>query len=161
MKIDAGFIGTENVLRNIKGAERKIGLAVARGLKKAGLLLQREAQLKVPVNFGILKASAFTRAEGEAVKTVVNVGFTAGYAIYVHENREIWPPGMRLKGQPRMGGSVDSAGRVRDTKGGQFRKGGRYWDPQGKAQPKFLEEPFREFGPTLRQVVGDEIKKIL
>ena len=28
---------------------------------------------------------------------VVAVGFTAAYALYVHENMEIWPPGMRLK----------------------------------------------------------------
>lgn len=65
------------------------------------------------------------------------VGYTAGYAIYVHENMEIWPPGMRLAGQPRPRGR------------------GYYWDPQGQAQPKFLEQPARELSAngTLRTII--------
>ena len=54
-------------------------------------------------------------------KTVV-VGFTAAYALYVHENME-----MKLKGKSRR-------------KPGK----GYYWDPQGIAGPKFLERPARE-----------------
>lgn len=53
-------------------------------------------------------------------KSVI-VGFTAAYALYVHENME-----MRLKGQPRPNNR------------------GFYWDPQGTAGPKFLEGPARE-----------------
>lgn len=66
-------------------------------------------------------AQAITDSEVSAV-----VGFTAAYALYVHENMEIWPPGMRLRGQPRPKGR------------------GYFWDPQGKAQPKFLEQPARQ-----------------
>jgi len=51
----------------------------------------------------------------------VVVGFTATYALYVHENME-----MKLKGLPRPKGR------------------GLYWDPQGIAGPKFLEGPARE-----------------
>lgn len=65
----------------------------------------------------------------------VIVGYTAKYAIYVHENMEIWPPGMRLKGVPRPKGQ------------------GRYWDPQGKAQPKFLEQPARDLKNELARIV--------
>lgn len=88
----------------------------------------------------------------QAKEVAVLVGYTAAYAIYVHENMEIWPPGMRLKGLPRGQGlrrdpktgvvyvpkSLLSTGKV----SGKHR--GFYWDPQGKAQPKFLEAPARE-----------------
>ena len=54
---------------------------------------------------------------------VVTVGYTASYALFVHENVE-----MKLKGKPRPRGR------------------GLYWDPQGRAQPKFLESVAREEG---------------
>lgn len=56
----------------------------------------------------------------EKGKSVV-VGFTANYALHVHENIE-----MRGAGKPRRSGH------------------GLYWDPQGIAGPKFLEAPARE-----------------
>lgn len=66
----------------------------------------------------------------------VVVGYTAAYALPVHENIE-----MKLKGQPRPKGR------------------GRYWDPQGRAQAKFLEQPARELGPELGRIVGQAVKK--
>lgn len=92
------------------------------GLKTAGLFLQRQSQGLVPVDFGILKASAFTRAEGEGFSTVVLVGYTAFYAMYVHEMVE-----MKGKGKPRRAPSK-----------------GNYWDPAGRGQAKFLEAPARD-----------------
>ena len=82
------------------------------------------------------------------------VGYSAAYAIYVHENMEIWPPGMRLAGKPRPGGLVASGKRK-----GQPRHG-YYWDPQGQAQPKFLESPFRMLRNIgeLRRVITAAIK---
>lgn len=53
--------------------------------------------------------------------TSVVVGFTAAYALAVHENLE-----MAGAGLPRRSGH------------------GFYWDPQGQAGPKFLENPARE-----------------
>jgi len=150
------------VLNNIEGAQRAIAKGVSKGLRRAGLILQRQAQLLVPVDYGVLKASAFTRAAGTGLTTQVNVGFTAAYALFVHENRAIFPPGMRLKGQPR--GSVEqSTGVGRDASTGRFRSSGRgrYWDPQGQAQPKFLEEPFLRFGPSLNLIVKAAIRKEL
>ena len=35
---------------------------------------------------GNLRGSAFTRATGNGFETIVTVGYTASYAIYVHEN---------------------------------------------------------------------------
>ncbi len=52
----------------------------------------------------------------------VIVGYTAAYALFVHESIE-----MKLKGQKRPKPSK-----------------GKYWDPQNRAQAKFLEQPARE-----------------
>jgi len=127
--------GVKEILENIKEHRERLGQGFSRGVRIAGLRLQRESQRLVPVNFGVLKASAFTRAEGEGLGTEVNVGYTAAYAIYVHENVE-----MKLKGQPRPGGK------------------GRYWDPQGRGQSKFLEEPARRLAPELKQIILDNMK---
>ena len=127
--------GVKQVLDNLKKEDQKLADRMSRALRIAGLTLQRESQGLVPVDFGNLKASAFTRAEGNGYDTVVSVGYTASYAIYVHE-----AVGMVLKGQPRPGGR------------------GRYWDPQGKAQAKFLEEPSRRLAPELMRIIQEAAK---
>ena len=71
----------------------------------------------------------------------VIVGYTASYASWVHENIE-----MKWRGKPR--GSKNPR---KSTKG--QRKKGRYWDPQGRGQAKFLEQPFREFHGELVDIV--------
>ena len=80
----------------------------------------------------------------------VIVGYSASYALYVHENREIHPPGMILAGKPRGGkssGRNKATGRF--TAGSKSKRKGYFWDPQGRAQPKFLEQPFRTLRSTL------------
>lgn len=72
----------------------------------------------------------------EMDKAAVIVGYTAAYAVYVHENVE-----MKLKGKPRP------------------RKRGYYWDPQGVAQAKFLEEPARTEANTIGKIVASAIGK--
>jgi len=127
--------GIKEVLARMHEASEKMGRGCARGLKKAGLRLQRESQRLVPVDYGVLKASAFTRSEGEGFGTAVTVGYTAAYAVYVHENVE-----MKLKGEPRNPPHK-----------------GRYWDPQGRGQSKFLEEPVRRLNTDMR---ADIIKEM-
>lgn len=56
-----------------------------RGVKKGGLHLQRKSQEEVPVDTANLKNSAFTRAEETTSQIIVTVGYTAEYAVYVHE----------------------------------------------------------------------------
>lgn len=129
--------GVRQVLENLKKEEQRLGERISRALKIAGLTLQRASQEVVPVHFGVLKASAFTRSTGSGYDTVVTVGYTASYAIYVHE-----AVGMVLKGQPRTGEGAK----------------GRYWDPQGKAQAKFLEEPARRLAPELTKIIRDAAK---
>lgn len=88
MALVMGVEGVKEVLQNLKKSHWLIGDQVAVGLKRAGLFIQRESQKIVPVDTGALKNSAFTRADGRGWNTLVQVGYTQGYAIYVHENLE-------------------------------------------------------------------------
>ena len=65
-------------------------------------------------------------------KIRVGVGFSAAYAFYLHEKKE-----MKWKGLPRKG---------------KYHKG-FYWDPQDRAQPNFLVGPFREMREELAGIV--------
>jgi hypothetical protein len=79
--------GTAMVVTNIKKAGIKLGAGLERGLKRGGLYLQRHSQKITPVDTGNLVGSAFTRnIGGKGFKADVIVGFTANYAVYVHEN---------------------------------------------------------------------------
>lgn len=76
--------------------------------------------------------------------TTVVVGYTANYAIHVHENIE-----MKGKGLPRR--KTLSSGK--NVKGRGF-----YWDPQGKAQAKFLEQPARELKREFSRIITTACK---
>jgi hypothetical protein len=80
-----GITGVKEVLANLRKADYVFGKGIERGLKRAGLWLQGLSQQFVPVDTGNLKNSAFTRASGKGMKTDVFVGYTAAYAVYVHE----------------------------------------------------------------------------
>lgn len=141
MKASVTLTGTGIVLKNIQDRHIAIADAVAAGLLLAGLELLRQSQLLAPVEFGNLKASGYVRAQGTGLGTAVYVGYTAAYALLVHEK-----VGMILQGQLRQ----PSPPHI-----------GRYWDPQGQAQAKFLEAPFRTFKPTAIQIVGGQVKGVL
>jgi hypothetical protein len=125
------IFGLKAILKNLKKEEILLGARFAMGLKAAGLLLQSASQKLAPVDTGNLKASAFTRAKGVGIATTVQIGYTAGYALFVHELVQ-----MKLKGKPRGKKKRKVRGKVIVSKG-------LYWDPQGRAQAKFLEEPSR------------------
>lgn len=75
--------------------------------------------------------AAKARKDGKAT---VAVGYSARYAIYVHENLE-----QKLKGQPRPSGL------------------GVYWGPSG--QPKYLEGPFRRMAQELKSMIREGIQR--
>jgi hypothetical protein len=117
-------IGLNQIKAKMKTKKAQVAAKLPQALAIAGLFLQRESQLLVPVDFGILKASAFTRSEGKGFATVVNIGYTANYAMFVHEMLSGLDPGRF--GRPRVAPSK-----------------GNYWDPSGRGQSKFLEQPAR------------------
>ena len=80
--------GVKAIAAALKAHSGKCGRGVERGLKRAGLFLQREAQKVVPIDTTTLKNSANTRPEGKGFDTAVVVSFSTDYAVYVHENLE-------------------------------------------------------------------------
>jgi ABC-type sulfate/molybdate transport systems ATPase subunit len=87
---------------------------------------------KVTIDSKKLQATLNKLANKEKPKTTVVVGYTAKYALAVHEK-----VGMILKGQSRKSGSGK----------------GKYWDPQGKAKAKFLEDPARTERKEIARVI--------
>ena len=91
--------GMDKVLRNMKKASKGYEAKFERGLKKAGLFVQRESMRIVPVDTANLKGGAFTRnVGGKGAKTDVVVGYVADYAVHVHENLDAkHKPGKQAK----------------------------------------------------------------
>lgn len=109
--------GLDDVLENLNKAIAKIKGDVIAGLLEAGLLIERESDKDLPVEFGNLKGSSYTRRH-PTDPDAVQVGYTAAYAVFVHEATE-----EKLRGEPRPSGL------------------GTYWNP-GKS--KFLENTIEE-----------------
>lgn len=86
-----------------------------------------------------LKQKLRSRAAKERRQSdvAVKVGYEANYAVYVHENIE-----MKWRGLPRH----------KPHKG-------KYWDPQGRGQSKFLEQPAREYAKRIGDIVREAYKK--
>ena len=129
--------GLDKVLKNLNSRIDAIPEKSMKGLLTGGLIVQRDAQKHVPVEYGVLRQSAFTRrARNDKTVKAVEVGFTAAYAAFVHENLE-----QTLKGKPRPSGK------------------GVYWGPQG--EPRFLANAVvRNEDEIVRRVAeASEIKK--
>lgn len=128
---------------------------MTRGLKKCGLLLQRESMKIVPVDKGTLKASVFTRSEKDNTPfVVVYVGYTAAYAIYVHENLDA------LHGAAFniMYADQLAAAKVRRRKG--LSVDGPFSHSRGPdQQAKFLEAPFRRLRDTFIKIMESAVGK--
>src|SRR5258708_1467249 len=98
----------DNLNHVIEGIEGKS----LSGFLAAGLIVQRTAQKHLPIEYGRLRASAYTRKSIDD-PLAVEVGFSTNYALWVHENIEVHA------GEPRPSGL------------------GVYWGAAGR--PKFLE----------------------
>jgi len=82
----AGHVnGLDTILRNLNGAIDDIEGGTIEGLLAGGLIIERTAKRYVPVLTGNLKNSGYTRKVGPRT---VEVGFSAAYAVFVHENLE-------------------------------------------------------------------------
>ena len=80
--------GMREVLKNLSNSQSTTEEGIHNGIIAAGLYVQRMSQKIVPVDFGNLKNSSFTRHVGKGAWTRMYVGYTADYALYVHENLE-------------------------------------------------------------------------
>jgi len=80
--------GLGALIKKIKGMGPHIAKRYSNNVKRAGLLLLRHSNELVPIDTGVLRASGYTRAEGTGFDTVVYVGYTTNYALWVHEDLE-------------------------------------------------------------------------
>lgn len=69
----------------IRAEINRLGVASELGITRAALLVRRRSQQLVPVEFGHLKASAEHRVIRQVQGPTAVVGYTADYAVYVHE----------------------------------------------------------------------------
>lgn len=86
MNFTAQFKGIQDVLANFKKKDDEKQAAIERGMKRGALIIFRQSQLFVPVDKGNLKGSGFVRVVGRGINTRPQIGYTANYAIFVHEN---------------------------------------------------------------------------
>ena len=123
------IIGQNAVLANMKKASAALSIRHSQGLKMAGLVLQGASQKKTPVETGAMRASATTRERGTGLNSSVQVGYTANYALWVHEAK------MVLKGKNRPAPAK-----------------GKFWDPQGRATNQFLLKAAQEEKPRMIRI---------
>ena len=82
--------GISKIQSNMATALIRQAAGWERGAKLAGLYVQRESQLIVPVDTGNLKNSAFTRnIGGKGFDADIVVGYRTDYAVYVHERLDL------------------------------------------------------------------------
>lgn len=109
--------GFEEVMKNLNSQINGIKNRSFAGLMEAGLKIEAASNERAPSEYGNLRGSSYTR-KSQDESLAVEVGYTAAYAVYVHENLE-----MKLAGQLRPSGL------------------GKYWGPKG--ENKFLEKTVR------------------
>jgi len=136
--------GVNQVVRNLRRAGPAIQRNVNNGIRKAGRFLFREAQEIVPVDEGNLRGSGFVRPIGKGSNFAVVVGYTADYAVFVHEN---------LNAAHGAAYNVKHAAEI--ATGAKDNRG-------EKQQAKFLEAPARQFkGKMIRIIKGEASKRPL
>lgn len=124
--------GMDELNRALKDLSSEMTDEVQAGMYAGGLVIQKASQENTPVEYGNLRASAYTQRQ---IDGSVEVGHSAEYAIYVHENME-----QTLKGEPRPSGL------------------GTYWNPGG---PKFLEKAVNENAREVLDQVRARIAKVI
>ena len=85
MKFKAEVFGIKEAMKDIDRNRLEMAKDFSKALKRAGLLIQREAQKVTPVDTGALRASARTNSKGQGWQTVVSGSFNTSYAVIVHE----------------------------------------------------------------------------
>lgn len=138
--------GVPNLLKNLEKSAKVVNGNIEKGLIKAGLFLQRKSQEIVPVQFGFLKASAYTRmsvAHSKTMTGIVSVGYTAAYAVYVHENLEA-AHGRAYNVKHKE--EIMNPDRAHTVRSGNFQRG-------SAQQAKFLEAPCRTYRMELLRII--------
>lgn len=149
----AQVLGIKALAKALRDRQKRHAKGFQIGLKKAGLFLQAESQKVVPVDTGNLRNSAFTRHQGSGFHTVVYVGYTADYGIYVHEDLEA------KHGAEYNAWYGEMIAHANSVKGKRGRKLKKRWHTRGEnQQAKFLERPARTKRKEMIKIIRDEMR---
>ena len=85
----SAVVGLENVLRNLNREVEGVKRRSLAGLLAGGLLIMGEAKkpYNVPIDTANLRNSGYVR-KAPGGEILVELGFAAAYAVYVHEDME-------------------------------------------------------------------------
>lgn len=142
--------GLDALKRKLRSIRHEHGKGFHTGVKKAASYLLVKSRAIVPVEHGPLKASGFAIVHGAGFKAEGWVGYTAEYAVFVHENLEAL-----------HGAAYNRAYRNnKRDKAGRFLKREKAFNARGpNQQAKFLEKPLREERQTLKNIITAETKR--
>lgn len=107
------------------------GRKVGRAIKSALFIIGADAATMTPIDTSYLVNSQYQELLVNGTRVTGRVGYSANYAVYVHEASG------KLKGRPRANGS------------------GNYWDPSG--EPKFLEKAFKDNSEKVAAIIRKEL----
>jgi hypothetical protein len=108
------------------------------GMAQALILGASEAAALTPRSSSVLINSQFRRVSNEGWKVVGRVGYTANYALAVHEAE----------------GKLKGTNTPRPKENGISR--GNVWDPSG--EPEFLKKGFERAEPNIRKALKGALK---
>ena len=132
----AGIIGLDNLNKNLNKELERNKLQSLNGFTRVGILLNREVMTvspTVPLDTGNLRGSWFTEFMTDMVTRNIGMrfGFSANYAMYVHE---------RVEGAPWGEGTVEDIN----------------WNEPGSG-PKFLEAAMKRNTDKILLIMKEEI----
>ncbi|MGM5532470.1 HK97 gp10 family phage protein [Mixta calida] len=127
--------GVRQVQQNLDALIGDIqGRKVLRALKSAFAIIGPLSAARTPVGkTAVLINSLFQEIGSDGTRVVGRIGYSANYALYVHEAKGT------LKGRPRPAS----------------RGGGNYWDPSG--EPQFLTKAAEESKSQVDAVIRKEM----
>jgi hypothetical protein len=123
--------GLDALNAQLRRMAREAPHAVRRASFAGALVIEGKAKENTPVEYGELQGSAYTQATALGAET----GFSAEYALWVHENTE-----EKLRGEPRPSGL------------------GTYWNPGGS---KFLERAVDENSDEVVDIVEAYLERAI
>lgn len=129
-------MGKVHVTNKLPAFIKRTEAAGAAAISRCLVLGASEAARFTPRDTSTLINSQFRNIRKDGERIVGTVGYSASYALPVHEASG------KLRGQPRA--KVDG------------RSQGNFWDPSG--QPEFLKKGFEQAEPSIRAAITGALK---
>jgi hypothetical protein len=145
MIIKGKVTGAKGVIASLAAHRGTVRLAAESGLMEAGLYLKAASLKEVPRATGNLANSAYVKPMGMgsvAGDPVVEIGYSAVYALSVHEN----PRAGKTRGVSPQGKKYTEPHGVRWARGGNW---------------KYLEGPANRLARTLRMIIRSAVFKAM